>query len=81
MLDLNLNETDEMSDRDVVTAVGKIRSLGNYALDGVSLGKGTFSRVERATHVILKRRVALKIQNKERITNQGRGRRVAIQGL
>ena len=53
---------------------GKIHSLGNYALDGVSLGKGTFSRVERATHVILKRRVALKIQNKERITNQGRGR-------
>ena len=70
-----------MSDRDVaVAAGGKIRSLGNYALDGVSLGKGTFSRVERATHVILKRRVALKIQNKERITNQGR-RKVAIQGL
>ena len=95
---------DEMSaNRDV--AAGKIHSLGNYALDGVCLGKvwygicasaihwmkfvtpntiicmkGTFSRVERATHVILKRRVALKVQNKERITNQGRGR-VAIQGL
>ena len=66
-----------MSDRDI--AAGKIHSLGNYALDGVCLGKGTFSRVERATHVILKRRVALKIQKKERITNQGR--RVAIQGL
>ena len=63
-----------MSGRDVASA-GKIRSLGNYAVDGVSLGKGTFSRVERATHVILKRRVALKIQNKEKITNQGGWRR------
>ena len=41
---------------------GEIRSVGNYSLDGVSLGKGTFSRVERATHVLLKRTVALKIQ-------------------
>ena len=48
-----------MSGRDVFA---DMRSVGNYALDGVSLGKGTFSRVERATHLILKRHVALKIQ-------------------
>ena len=49
----------------------EIRSVGNYTLDGVSLGKGTFSRVERATHAILKRPVALKIQLKESIDNKG----------
>ena len=51
--------------------VDQMRSVGNYALDGVSLGKGTFSRVERATHVILKRPVALKIQLKDSINNKG----------
>lgn len=42
-------------------------SMGNYKLEPVNLGKGTFATVELATHVVLQQRVALKIVVKSQI--------------
>ena len=42
-------------------------SLGNYKLDGVRLGKGSFASVELARHVLIKMPVALKIVSKKDI--------------
>jgi serine/threonine protein kinase len=39
----------------------KLVSIGNYALLGSILGKGTFGRVELGCHKVLKTKVALKI--------------------
>ena len=38
----------------------KLLKFGNYNLDGVSLGKGAFGKVEKATHTKVKTKVALK---------------------
>ena len=45
----------------------EIVSIGNYLLDHTSLGKGTFAKVELATHTLLDRKVALKIIIKSKI--------------
>ena len=39
----------------------KLVSIGNYALSDCSLGKGSFAFVNKSTHSILKKDVALKV--------------------
>ena len=39
----------------------RLAAIGNYQLSSVVLGKGSFSRVEMANHVILNKKVALKV--------------------
>ncbi len=46
---------------------GKLVSLGNYRLSSKSLGKGTFAKVELATHTIFHTEVALKVIVKSEI--------------
>ena len=38
----------------------KLLKFGNYNLDGISLGEGSFGKVEKATHTKVKTKVALK---------------------
>ena len=45
----------------------KLVSVGNYKLDGQRLGKGTFARVELGTHMLLNKKVALKVIVKSKI--------------
>ena len=39
----------------------RLAAIGNYQLSSVVLGKGSFSRVQMAYHVILNKKVALKV--------------------
>ena len=39
----------------------RLAAIGNYQLSSLVLGKGSFSRVEMANHVILNKKVALKV--------------------
>jgi len=45
----------------------RLVSIGNYHLTGNTLGKGTFARVEAATHVLLDTQVALKVIVKRKV--------------
>ncbi len=45
----------------------KLASIGNYRLCSKNLGKGTFAKVELATHTIFRKEVALKIIIKSEI--------------
>lgn len=50
-----------------MSATSKLVSIGNYRLLSNNLGKGTFARVELATHVLLQKQVALKVIIKSEI--------------
>ena len=39
----------------------KIQCIGRYAMDGVSLGKGSFATVELATHGLINVKVSLRV--------------------
>ena len=39
----------------------KIQEIGRYVMDGVTLGKGNFARVELATHGVCQIKVSLSL--------------------
>ena len=45
----------------------KLVSIGNYSLSSCTLGKGSFAFVNKSTHSILKKDVALKVMMKNKI--------------
>ena len=45
----------------------KLVSIGNYSLSSCTLGKGSFAFVNKSTHSILKKDVALKVMIKNKI--------------
>jgi serine/threonine protein kinase len=47
----------------------KLISIGNYSLDGVALGEGSFGKVELATHSLLNTKVAAKVVVRSTITD------------
>jgi len=47
----------------------RLAAIGNYQLSSIVLGKGSFSRVEMANHVILNRKVALKVMTLSKIND------------
>ena len=48
----------------------KLKAIGNYNLDGYSLGEGSFGKVELAHHAKTRTKVALKLIHLKSITNQ-----------
>jgi len=47
----------------------RLAAIGNYQLSSIVLGKGSFSKVEIANHVILNRKVALKVMTLSKIND------------
>lgn len=45
----------------------KIQCIGRYVMDGVTLGKGNFAKVELATHGVTGCKVAIKIMDTRKI--------------
>ena len=50
----------------------RLSHIGNYGLTTTTLGKGSFSKVVLADHVILNKQVALKVVTRSRIPTPGR---------
>ena len=45
----------------------RLAAIGNYQLSSVVLGKGSYSKVEMANHIILNKKVALKVMTLSKI--------------